>query len=142
MQHRCPGAATVGSRQLRVCSGGGQAGSLSQGWPDAEREHAAGTEAGQLGSALVPVPFWKWNALRGEEAVPSRQAEVGVRNAQQRMGVGNFKAVQRQGVEGAKLVELVLVSMRLRGEWVRGAETGARLAVATAVVHGTGLPHS
>jgi len=48
-------------------------------------------QLGQLGYTVLPVPFWEWNALKGEEAKQRYLKDKlmgGVRNVEQQIGVG------------------------------------------------------
>jgi hypothetical protein len=52
-------------------------------------------QLGQLGYTVVPVPFWEWDVLRGEEAKRRYIADKlggGLRNAEQQIGMGRLPA--------------------------------------------------
>ena len=52
-------------------------------------------QLGQLGYTVVPVPFWEWDVLRGEEAKRWYIADKlggGLRNAEQQISVGRLPA--------------------------------------------------
>ncbi|KAJ1492750.1 hypothetical protein T484DRAFT_2887180 [Baffinella frigidus] len=65
-------------------------------------------QLGQLGYTVVPVPFWEWNALRGEEAkwcylawaLPGLQSVAGDLSGQEGRPANEPGGVEECGVEG------------------------------------------